>query len=156
MTERDANERLRGPVTRGVFSVLGNWPALAPVGPDARTTEADVSVPACTLASIGLTGALRGRVVYAFDADCAREIVRAMTGEPAPPGELARSALSELANMLAGAAIRDDACANADITPPTLLAGRSLGFTPLDGAALLLDWKIGPGRLLVMIAAACR
>lgn len=151
----NANEILLAPVRGAIASVFAMWPAVAPGEPVARRTEADVTLPKSTLAMIGLTGRFRGRIVFSFPALYATRLVSEMTGDPDPPAPLARSALSELANMLAGAAIRADACAGGDITPPTLFVARSLGITPLDGEALLLECHVAGGRFVALIAATC-
>lgn len=141
-----------GPVDRAVRAVLANWPDLEPGDPRIAAAESDVSLEQVRLAIIGVTGRVRGRLVFGFEGGLAEAVVAAMTGEADPPAPLARSALAELSNMIAGATVRDDACAGCDITPPTLVGGRSIGLSPLDAAALLLEYRMPAGRLAVLLA----
>jgi chemotaxis protein CheX len=75
---------------------------------------------------IGLTGALRGGVIYDMDRQTAIAITSVMNDEVQPGmNNLVRSTISELANMMTGnAATRlNHAGVRVDITPPTFIIG---------------------------------
>lgn len=86
---------------------------------------------------IGVTGQLEGQVIYTFDERVALRIASALMGEPLEElGELAKSAVAELGNIITGnAAIGlSENGFNCILTPPTLLTGKELivtTFTPV-------------------------
>lgn len=86
---------------------------------------------------IGVTGQLEGQVIYTFEEPVALRIASALMGEPLEElGELAKSAVAELGNIITGnAAIGlSENGFNCILTPPTLLTGKELivtTFTPV-------------------------
>lgn len=104
---------------------------------------------------IGLTGQISGNVVISLSKNLACKIASAMMfGMPVPElDEMAKSAIAELCNMILGhtANIFSNANMNIDITPPTVLTGENMQFSPSkavtvcvplnfeDGEAMLID-----------------
>lgn len=83
---------------------------------------------------IGLTGEIKGSVVISLSRTQACNIASAMMGGmPVPQlDELAKSAIAELCNMILGhtANIFSQNSMNIDITPPTVLTGDNMEFSP--------------------------
>ncbi|WP_037287066.1 chemotaxis protein CheX [Saccharibacillus sacchari] len=79
---------------------------------------------------VGIVGALKGNVVYRIDAEHAKKIASTMMmGMPVEQlDDMARSALSELSNMLTATAATEFAGLgiNIDISTPTLLSGDNI------------------------------
>jgi CheY-specific phosphatase CheX len=86
------------------------------------------------IASVGLTGELRGIFLLRTDSGSATAIARAMTGGRAflrgenDPGELQLAAMGELANQISGRAttILSAQQVSCDITPPAIVAAQRL------------------------------
>lgn len=83
---------------------------------------------------IGLTGAIQGNVVMSFKKTLACKIASMMMcGMPVPElDEIAKSAIAELCNMILGNAASIFATNKIaiDITPPTVLTGENMQFSP--------------------------
>lgn len=79
---------------------------------------------------VGIVGSLKGNVVYRIDAENAKKIASTMMmGMPVEQlDDMARSALSELSNMLTATAATEFASmgVNIDISTPTLLSGDNI------------------------------
>lgn len=79
---------------------------------------------------VGIVGALKGNVVYRIDAEHAKKIASTMMmGMPVEQlDDMARSALSELSNMLTATAATEFAGLgiSIDISTPTLLSGDNI------------------------------
>jgi chemotaxis protein CheX len=98
---------------------------------------------------IGVTGFIRGQVVYAMSQDFAYEVARAMMPNrlPAEIKKLSNSAVSEIANIITGQA--SIALAGEDekihITPPAVLMASDLtmDFLEIPTIALSLISEIG-------------
>ncbi len=98
---------------------------------------------------LGITGYLRGQVVYAMDQDFAFRVARAMLPNklPADVKKLVNSAVSEIANIITGQASIALAGETQmiDLTPPVVLMGSDLSvdFLNLPTIALSLISEIG-------------
>lgn len=83
---------------------------------------------------LGITGELTGQVCIVFDFDVARDIAsRMMMGMPVTEiDDMAKSALSELGNMIMGnaATLLSSNKIMIDITPPTLATGKAKLASP--------------------------
>lgn len=83
-------------------------------------------------ALIGLTGQLRGRVIYDMTLDTALQIVSKMNFEEFKEfNDLARSTINELANMITGTAVSklSNLGYKFDLTPPSLFTGQKVLIT---------------------------
>lgn len=82
---------------------------------------------------VGITGEIRGQAVISMSNVAAKKIASAMMmGMPVDAlDDLAKSALSELGNMIMGnsATLLFNNGVNIDITPPTLMMGENLQIT---------------------------
>lgn len=83
---------------------------------------------------VGLTGKIRGQAIFAMSSDVALGIAsKMMFGAPlAELDEMAKSAISELTNMILGntATILYNKGINIEITPPSLLMGENMHISP--------------------------
>ncbi len=78
---------------------------------------------------IGITGDLEGRIIYELELATALKIAEAMNYEPFEVlDDLARSTISELANIMAGRTISaiNDRGIKIMISPPVLLTGKDM------------------------------
>lgn len=82
---------------------------------------------------VGITGEIRGQAVISMGIDMAKTIASAMMmGMPVNEmDEMAKSALSELGNMIMGnsATLLFNQGINIDITPPTLMMGENMSIS---------------------------
>ena len=81
---------------------------------------------------VGVTGSVRGAVLYEFDKETAEGVVTRMLRGPVDlHEEIALSALSELANMITGNAASQLAAAGypCEISPTVVLNPKQSGFT---------------------------
>lgn len=106
------------------------------------------------VASVGVTGAVRGHVTLCVDNRSADGLLRGMSAGVALPTspELARAALGEIANQVAGRSVTLLAAAGrqCDITPPIVVAAdRILGLLPGPSVAWTVRGRFGTLRLLV-------
>ncbi len=83
---------------------------------------------------VGLTGKIRGQVIFTMPKSAAMNIASAMMfGMPVTEmDEISKSAISELTNMILGntATLLYNKGINIEITPPSLLMGDNMQITP--------------------------
>lgn len=83
---------------------------------------------------LGVTGEMTGQVCIVFDTEIGKDIAsRMMMGMPVPEiDDMAKSALSELGNMIMGnaATLLSNSQIRIDITPPTLGTGKAKLASP--------------------------
>jgi len=89
---------------------------------------------------IGITGVLRGQVILTMENRTACDIAsHMMMGMPVPElNDMAKSAVSELSNMILGntATIFSTKNIALDITPPTVTQGTNLSFSVSDSKTI--------------------
>lgn len=82
---------------------------------------------------VGITGEIRGQAVISMNLDTAKKIASSMMmGMPVDEmDEMAKSALSELGNMIMGnsATLLFNQGVNIDITPPTMMMGENMSIS---------------------------
>ena len=83
---------------------------------------------------VGITGKIRGQVVFSLSKNTAMGVASAMMcGMPVSElDEMAKSAISELANMILGntATLLGSKGINIEITPPSMLIGDNIMISP--------------------------
>ncbi len=106
---------------------------------------------------LGVIGAIRGRVIYVLDNKLAAQISvnmlkETIVSDDLPP--LARSALSEMTNMITGRAITilSNAGYTADFSPPTLFIGKEILIPESDVQSILIPFQTQFGNLELNIA----
>jgi len=105
---------------------------------------------------LGITGEIKGQAVFSLSEEMARTIASGMMmGMPVPEiDEMAKSALSELGNMIMGnsATLLFNQGVQIDITPPSLVRGNSIEISsagmetilvPLNSALGDVEFDIG-------------
>jgi len=89
---------------------------------------------------VGITGVLRGQVILTMENKTACDIAsHMMMGMPVPElNDMAKSAVSELSNMILGNAATIFSTKNIalDITPPTITQGTNLSFSVSDSKTI--------------------
>ena len=89
---------------------------------------------------VGITGEMRGQVILSLEEPIACQIASAMMmGMPVTElNDMAKSAVSELSNMILGnaATIFSTKGISVDITPPNLVSGSNLSFTVSDSKTI--------------------
>lgn len=117
---------------------------------DAPVPSKDVSI------IIGVTGAVRGQIVYSMDSNVAFAVAKAMLpGKlPAELKTLTNSAVSELANIITGQASIILAGENQkiDITPPAVFSGGGVSIDFLTLQTICLSFLSEIGSLEINIA----
>ncbi len=106
-------------------------------------------------ALIGIAGEVEGRVVYDMDQATGIRIASAMNGEELKEfDELAKSTISELANMITGRAVSalNSKGFNFDITPPSLFTGDNMKISNLMLETLVIPLKTTCGEVIVNVA----
>lgn len=120
-------------------------------------TRKDSPVPSMPISIvIGITGSIRGQVVYSMDAAFAHAVAKAMipNKSPAELGSLTNSAVSEIANMITGQA--SIALAGEDrlihLTPPAVFSGAGMTVDFLSIPTICLSFASQIGSLEINIA----
>lgn len=108
---------------------------------------------------LGVTGEMTGQVCIVFDMEIAKDIAsRMMMGMPVPEiDDMAKSALSELGNMIMGnaATLLSNSNLMIDITPPTLGTGKAKLVSPnITSIKVPLLYDAGEIRLFFLLKMA--
>lgn len=108
---------------------------------------------------LGVTGEMTGQVCIVFDTEIAKDIAsRMMMGMPVPEiDDMAKSALSELGNMIMGnaATLLSNSNLMIDITPPTLGTGKAKLVSPnITSIKVPLLYEAGEIRLFFLLKMA--
>lgn len=108
-------------------------------------------------AIIGLTGALAGIVLISLPAATALKFFEVIVGEKKDTlDDLARSAIAEFANTIAGAASIsfEEQGITVDISPPAVIQGRDAHLTTLNTprVALALETDLGPMTVEIAVS----
>lgn len=105
---------------------------------------------------IGVTGAVRGQVVYSMDQNVALSVTKAMLPGKLPVElkRLTNSAVSELANIITGQAsiILAGETQRIDITPPAVFNGATTSIDFLSIQTICLSFLSEIGSLEINIA----
>ena len=108
-------------------------------------------------AVIGVTGQLKGNVLYEFSGDTAKGVASAMIGEPLEQmNDIALSAIGELANMITGNAATLLAGAGfvCDISPPVMLEPKGARITLPSGSQIEVQFTSTHGPFNIRIGLA--
>jgi len=103
---------------------------------------------------IGVTGDLKGTVIFEFSKDMALEMVKIMSGmEMDEIDSFVSSALGEVANIIGGNALTILSQSNykCDIVPPQILIGEYKSFSMASQKALLLPLITSIGEFNISI-----
>jgi chemotaxis protein CheX len=103
----------------------------------------------------GVTGMVSGQVVYGMSMETAYRLASAMIGMPVTEfDQLAASAISELGNMITGNSMSLLAQAGyiCDITPPTIIRGKSMRISTVDIHALMIPMITSYGEIEIALS----
>ena len=125
-------------------------------------TRQDLSVKPSPLPSkeisivIGVTGPIRGQVVYSMDSEFAYSLAKAMLPDklPADLKKLTNSVISEIANMITGQAsiVLAGESDLIDISPPLVFSGPGVTMDFLSLPTICLSFISGIGSFEVNVA----
>lgn len=124
-------------------------------GPLKMTT--DGVNPQDVTALIGITGKIKGAVLYSMSQEMASGVFAAMMGKPVTelddPG---RSAIGELGNMITGQAaiLLEEAGYTCDLSPPTIIEGRGIHISSLTIPTVALHIKTELGKMQINVGLA--
>lgn len=117
--------------------------------------EREIPLTSGVFIIIGMTGKIRGRIIYRLDSRSALALGNAMGGQAETMlSDFITSALCELTNMISGKTLSypEFGDLNVDITPPTLFTGRSITLQSIKLDVILLPFHFKGGALEVFIA----
>lgn len=99
---------------------------------------------------IGVTGDIKGQVIFSLNVNSACAIAsKMMMGAPVTEmDELAKSAISELTNMILGntATLFYNTGINIDITPPSLLMGQNVQISTTKTQTICIPLELSDGN----------
>ena len=105
---------------------------------------------------IGVTGDIRGQVLYSMNIDTAMKLASMMLmGMPVTEfDELCKSAVNELGNMITGNAASElgNSGFNCTITPPTLFMGREVTVSIKNSQILVIPIITDFGEIAINVA----
>lgn len=106
-------------------------------------------------AIIGVTGDIKGQVLYSMGEETAKNIASAMMmGMPVTElDELCKSAISELGNMITGNAASElgNNGFNCNITPPSLVMGQNVVISIKDVQILVIPLDTDFGQMTIYV-----
>jgi chemotaxis protein CheX len=109
-------------------------------------------------AVIGVTGDVKGQVLYSMTEETAKKLASTMMmGMPVTEfDELSKSAISELGNMITGNAASElgNSGLNCNITPPSLFMGENVMVSIKDTPILVIPLETDFGEFTIYVALA--
>lgn len=107
---------------------------------------------------IGVTGKIRGQIIFEMDKKTALKLTSAMMGgsEVGNLDEVAKSAISELTNMIIGntATILYNKGIKIEITPPSILVGQKMQISLDKVKAICIPLELENGDIISINIAA--
>ncbi|HHY47665.1 MAG TPA: chemotaxis protein CheX [Firmicutes bacterium] len=116
---------------------------------ESQFTNKDITV------MIGITGPVRGVVMYSMTEEVAKRLVSVMLGQPVNEFDsLSESAISEIGNVITGVAAREleRAGYSCRISPPTLVMGQHTVISTVNLKRLVVPLKTQYGEIEISIA----
>jgi chemotaxis protein CheX len=104
---------------------------------------------------IGVSGGVRGLVIYGMDLAVAKRVVETMTGTAlALADPMAQSALGELGNLITGLAstMMEENGFPCRISPPALVRGTGIRLTRVSIPMVTVPLQTGSGAILIQLA----
>lgn len=136
-TEEIVNEVLNVEAKRGEIDLKAN------------ETIPDVGV------LIGITGQVVGRMLLIFDKDLAEKFVEIMNNEKYDlDSDMGQSTIGEIGNMIMGRSITKlyDLGFHFEITPPSVIVGRSVKISTLGIETLSVSYEMPLGKMEINIS----
>lgn len=105
---------------------------------------------------IGVTGDLTGQIIFCLSEKTARVLASKMLFALSTDtfGELAKSAIGELGNMIIGNAVTElvDKGLICDLTPPALFIGKDVTVSTASSQFLVIPFEMDLGKLNINVA----
>ena len=108
---------------------------------------------------LGIAGDISGQVIYSFESRVALEIAEkmifTMSGMEMKFTELddmAKSAISEIGNMISGSAVSKMPGKSVDITPPLIIQGQGVSVSNSSMINLAVDFACSVGKMELTLA----
>lgn len=104
---------------------------------------------------VGVTGSIKGVVMYCMSERTAKAFVGAMTGETVPVfDKLVESAIAEMGNVITGlaSALLEKAGYPSNIAPPSVITGRGVVISTLAIKRLLIPLETPMGVVTIHVA----
>lgn len=119
------------------------------------SAQDDYYVTKGVTALIGVTGHLRGMVIFGLEEDTALRLVSQMMGsEFLELDEVAQSGVAELANVIVGSFVTSIAelGLNCGITPPAVVIGKDTVISTPNIKRLVIPIQVPPGTIEIQLA----
>jgi chemotaxis protein CheX len=143
------------PFTQATFDVLNMLGAFAPKIGKLGVKNTPIQSPGVS-SIIGIIGDVKGQVIYSFNEETGKNIASTMMmGMPVDQfDEMAKSAVSELSNMISGNASTGISAlgVTVDISPPSLITGSGVSISshlpkmlvvPIETTAGVIEIYVG-------------
>lgn len=104
---------------------------------------------------VGVTGQVKGLVMYGLSETVGKKIVSTLVGHPVPlMDDMAQSAIAELGNVITGRASTNLSEVGFDciLTPPTLISGRQVIISTLSIRRLVVPLHTNFGDIEINLA----
>jgi len=104
---------------------------------------------------LGVTGSVRGVVIYGMSQQTALEIISEMLGErPTEFDQLAQSGIAEMGNVITGRAamLLEEAGYPSKISPPILITGKGARISTLQIRRIIIPLHTARGQLEIAVA----
>lgn len=98
---------------------------------------------------IGMTGDIKGSIVYSFSENMALKVVEAMSGmEIQELDKFVTSAMGELGNIISGKATTGlaEQNLNCDIAPPQIVTGKNINISSESDKVLMVNFNTNLGE----------
>lgn len=104
---------------------------------------------------VGVTGQVKGLVMYGLAESTAKKMVASLVGHPVPlMDDMAQSAIAELGNVITGRASTNLGEVGFDcvLTPPTLISGKQVIISTLSIRRLVVPLRTNFGEIEINLA----
>lgn len=108
---------------------------------------------------LGIAGDISGQVLYSFEASVALELAEKMIFTMSGMGmkfnemdDMAKSAISEIGNMISGSAVSKMPGKAIDITPPLIIQGQGVSVSNSSMINLAVDFVCSVGKMELTLA----
>lgn len=148
------NAKFINPFLVAVDSILKQF-GVADIRRGAVAVKDEMVIEQDVTTFVGIVGDLRGNVAYCFSTETAKKLASAMMmGMPVPElDEMSRSAIAELANVIAGHAASNlaEEQVKVDITPPSMIVGEEIFMVLSSVRTLIVTFETALGPVEVHI-----
>ncbi len=148
------NARFINPFVKAAFHVLEHELEVTPCKGELSLESTYYTSKAVTV-MVGVTGELRGSVLYGMSEETAKRIAsKMMDGRTPVFDQLAESAIKELGNVITGMASSEleKLGFHCDISPPSLIVGRKTIISTASIRRLVIPVEVPLGEVQISVA----